>query len=102
MTGRSAWRQQQTERGRLELLRTDLEFCQTLVSLVESELKRNNHKHAARTLSHATRGYVVCLRIFSRRRSWEDNATNEITEKLAGLRRELNRLEPLVQARSGT
>src|SRR5215472_16001101 len=85
-----------TENSRLELLRTDLEVCQTLVVLVESELEFRNHDHAAQTLTRADKGYQDMSRLFEQRKSWGESPTAEIRWKLANLRKALDRLQPLV------
>jgi hypothetical protein len=87
---------EQTEQRRLDLLRTDLNLCHTLVVLVESELAIHNHEHAVQTLALANKGHDDIRRLFEQRSRWDDESTAEIAEKLNELRRSLDRLQPLV------
>ena len=86
----------ETEHNRLTLLRTDLNLIRTLTDSVESELKLNSHEHAEQTFTRASKGYADVSRIFGQRKSWGEKPTNEIQEKLAGLRQELDRLQQLL------
>jgi len=90
--------QQQTEQSRLQFIRTDLDLLRTLAGVVQTELALNNNDHAAQTLARAQKGYVDVSRIFEQRNSWDEKASNEIREKLAWLRQELDRLQQLVHA----
>lgn len=86
----------QTEQNRLNLLRTDLDMVHTLTDLVDTELKLNSHEHAVQTFARATKGYRDMRRIFEERQLWPEKLTNEIKEKLAEVRQELDRLQKLV------
>jgi len=93
--------QEQTEQQRLELLRTDLDLCQTLVRLAESKIGLGKYTHAAPTLDRAGQGYVAMQRILGQRQGWDEKATNEIAESLAVLRRNINRVQQLAKAPNG-
>jgi len=86
----------ETEQNRLTLLRTDLNLIRTLTDSVESEIKLKSHEHAAQTFTHASKGYADASRIFGQRKCWGEEHTNEIQEKLADLRWELDRLQQLL------
>lgn len=86
----------QTEQGRLDLLRTDLNLIHTLTDSVESELNMNSREHAVQTFARASKAYGDVRRIFEQRDSWGEEPTIEIKEKLAGLRKELDRLQKLL------
>jgi hypothetical protein len=94
--------QQQTERQRLDLLRTDLKLCRTLVGLAESEVALKNHEHAVQALARAEKGYAQLSHIFEMRQLWGAKPTNEIADKLAKFRQDLDRLQKLVQPSRGS
>ena len=87
---------EQTEQNRLNLLRTDLNMIHTLTDLVETELNLGSHEHAVQTFARATKGYRDICRIFEQRQLWAEETTNEIKEKLAEVRQELDRLKQLI------
>ena len=86
----------QTEQNRLSLLRTDLSMMHTLLDLVETELKLKNREHAMQAFASASKGYEDICRIFEQRHSWEEQPTNEIQRKLADFRKELDRVQKLL------
>ena len=90
--------QEQTEQGRLDLIRSDLELLNTLANLVESKLKLGNREHARETFTRAEKGYEDVSRIFEKRNLWGEKATSEIREKLEELREELDRVQRLFGA----
>ena len=92
----------ETEQRRIELLRTDLQICQTQVGLAEAELACKDYDHAAQTQARAVKSYNDVRCRFEQQQNWDETVKQEITEKLARLWRRLERLEKLLQPPSGT
>jgi len=54
----------EADQALLDFIRTDLEMCLTMATIVESEFKICNREHAERTLAETEKGYSVMLRFY--------------------------------------
>jgi hypothetical protein len=83
------------ERIRLDFIRTDLDLCLTLVTIVKTQYNKGNREHAVRTLAAAEKGYSDMLRFYSQVKGLTVEREKEFQLKFNRLREQLDGLPRL-------
>lgn len=77
----------QSNRNRIEFLRTELQTCFTLIGLAETEQRSGNLEHAARSISDANKAYATVIHFLSDPKHAKHITENERIELNSGLDR---------------
>lgn len=83
----------ETERARLDLIRTDLGVCLTFATVAEQAYSMGHRDHAAKTTAEAEKGYADMLRFFSMAKGMAPELEEELQLKFKELRDRLDGLQ---------
>lgn len=83
----------ETERLRLDFIRTDLEVCLTFAAVAETAYSMRHREHGERTVASAENGYSTLLRFFSQAKGLTPETERELPSKFKHLREQLDRLQ---------
>jgi hypothetical protein len=83
----------QSNKNRIDFLRTELDACFTFVSLAETERSIGNDEHAKRSAANAEKAYATVQRFLSdpkHAKHINDQERQELTERMQQLRKKLD------------
>ena len=83
----------ETERARIDLIRTDLEVCLTFASVAETAYSMGHREHAEMTIASAEKGYSEMLRYFYPAIGLTAEVERELCSKYRQLRERLDGLQ---------
>jgi hypothetical protein len=87
--------QDDIEKQRIDLIRTDLGVCMTFATVAETAYSMGHRAHAERTIASAEKGYSDMLRYFSQARGMTAEVEKELQSKFRRLRERLDGLQRL-------
>jgi Ser/Thr protein kinase RdoA (MazF antagonist) len=85
----------ETERARVDFIRTDLGVCLTLATVAETAYSMGHREHAKRTIASAEKGYSDMLRYFHKATGMTAEVEKELQSKFKQLRERLDGLQRL-------
>lgn len=85
--------QDETERARLEFIRTDLDLCLTFATVAETAYSMGHREHAEQIVARAEHGYATLVRFFSKATGLTPGIQQELQSKFKELRDRLDALK---------
>lgn len=82
----------ETERARVDFIRTDLGVCMTFAAVAETAISMGHWEHAKRTIASAEKGYSDMLRYFSQAKGMTAEMEIELWSRFRQLRERLDGL----------
>jgi hypothetical protein len=83
----------ETERARVDFIRTDLGVCMTFAAVAETAISMGHWEHAKRTIASAEKGYSDMLRYFSQAKGMTAEMESELWSRFRQLRERLDGLQ---------